>query len=82
MKVFSAFIALGLLVSPSGSASAAESEEVVYKKHTVVTFGDDTIDGDLSRPDTVFIESENRRAAKNLIKLRADFRRSILRSVR
>ena len=39
------------------STSAREPEQVVYKKHTVVDFGDDTIDGDLSKPDGAFLMS-------------------------
>ncbi|MEE8410076.1 MAG: hypothetical protein V3T05_10745, partial [Myxococcota bacterium] len=38
-------------------ASPAMAQEIVYKKHTVVDFGDDTIDGNLSKPDGAYMQS-------------------------
>lgn len=64
------------------AAADAYAEEVVYKKHTVVDFGDDTIEGDLSKPDGQYLESRKRLRHQRLIKLRSDFRLEILRSVR
>ena len=53
---------------------------VIYKKKTVVSFDDDTIDGDLTRPDHGYIESRKRVRHSNLIKIRNDFREKILNS--
>ena len=53
---------------------------VIYKKKTVVSFDDDTIDGDLTRPDHGYIESRKRVRHSNLIKIRDNFREKILNS--
>lgn len=53
---------------------------VIYKKKTVVSFDDDTIDGDLTRPDHGYIESRKRVRHSNLIKIRNNFREKILNS--
>jgi hypothetical protein len=57
------------------------AQEVIYKKHTVVDFGDDTIDGNLSRPDGQYLDSRKRQNHQKLIKVRLDFRPEILSSV-
>ncbi len=63
-------------------AVAQESPEggVIYKKKTVVSFDDDTIDGDLTRPDQSYIESRKRVRHSNLIRIRDNFREKILNS--
>ena len=63
-------------------AAPAMAEEVIYQKHTVVDFGDDTIDGNLSRPDGQYLESRKHMRHQRLIKVRENFRPEILRSVR
>ncbi|MEO1334798.1 MAG: adventurous gliding motility protein CglF [Myxococcota bacterium] len=69
------------------TASAAVAQEkapapgVVYKKKTVFSFEDDTIDGDLTRPDGAYVESRKRIRHSNLIKIRDNFRDRILKSV-
>ncbi len=74
--------AIVLLVSVMGISMAVHAEEIVYERHTVVEFGDDTIDGDLSRPDGAYLESIKKQHHKNLIKIRSNFRPEILQSVR
>lgn len=59
-----------------------EAKEVVYQKHTVVDFGDDTIEGDLSKPDAQYLESLKRLKHQRLIHIRENFRSEILQSVR
>ena len=65
-----------------GMSATAFAQDVVYKQHTVVDFGDDTIDGNLSRPDGQYLESRKRLRHRRLIKVRANFRPQILQSVR
>lgn len=72
---------LGLLLGLGLSSRPARAGEVVYKKHTVVEFGDDTIEGDLSKPDGAYMESRKRLRHQRLIKLRENFRAEILQSV-
>ena len=62
--------------------SEASAQEVVYQKHQVVDFGDDTIDGNLSKPDGQYLESRKRLRHQRLIKVRENFRPEILQSVR
>jgi hypothetical protein len=81
-KKFVRILALGAgLVLPSASTALAQ-EDVVYKKHTVVDFGDDTIDGNLSKPDGAYLQSRKNQRHQRLIKVRASFRPEILQSVR
>lgn len=66
-----------------GSVSVqAAGDDVVYQKHTVVDFSDDTIEGDLSKPDGQFLEARKRLRHQRLIKVREHFRTEILQSVR
>ena len=71
--------AMFLLLS---SSSAMAEDEIIYQKHQVVHFGDDTIDGNLSRPDGQYLESRKRLKHRRLIKVRQNFRPEILQSVR
>lgn len=77
MAVFGVLVG-GLLMA----APEARAEDVVYEKHTVVDFGDDTIDGNLSRPDGQYLEARKRQKQIKLIKVRENFRAEILQSVR
>ena len=77
--VWAAVVALFGLLATSSSARA---EEVIFQKHTVVDFGDDTIDGNLSRPDGQYLESRKKRGHERLVKVRQHFRPEILQSVR
>jgi hypothetical protein len=79
-------MALGLgAAAPAWAQSEDEllsaSEGVVYKKKTVISFDDDTIDGDLTKPDGAYVESRKKVRHSNLIKIREDFREKILGSI-
>ncbi|MCK5687775.1 adventurous gliding motility protein CglF [Myxococcota bacterium] len=80
MKKILVFILL-LLGGVALFSGAALAGEIVYKKHTVVEFGDDTIEGDLSKPDGQYLEGRKRLRHRNLIKVRESFRQEILQSV-
>ena len=54
---------------------------VLYKKKTVYDFEDDTITGDLTKPDGEFLSSREKTRHKSLIKIRENFKQEILRSV-
>ena len=51
------------------------------KRRRSINFGDDTIDGDLTKPDAVFLEARKKLRHSNLIRIREDFREEILSSV-
>jgi hypothetical protein len=80
LKIISLIGALAV-VSVAAPAFAQEGGDVVYRKHTVVDFGDDTIEGDLSKPDGAYLESQKRLRHQRLIKVRESFRPEILQSV-
>lgn len=78
-----AALAAGLFLALPGlaHAQAIEGDEgVIYKKKTVMSFEDDTIDGDLTKPDHGYIESRKKVRHSNLIKIRDNFRQKILNS--
>ena len=87
---FALVLALGLTAVPF--AASAEEEEagrrgtgdesnVIYRKKTVVSFDDDTIDGNLQKPDGDYVEARKRVRHSNLIRIRENFREKILESV-
>lgn len=67
------------LLGVAGSADAAE--KVKYEKKTVINFEDDTIQGDLTRPDGEYLDARKRVNHSNLIKVREEFRDEVLESV-
>lgn len=81
-KKFVWILALGAGLVLLSASTALAQEDVVYKKHTVVDFGDDTIDGNLSKPDGAYLQSRKNQRHQRLIKVRASFRPEILQSVR
>ncbi len=50
---------------------------VEYEKKTVINFDDDTIQGDLTRPDGEYVEARKRVDHSNLIKIREDWREKV-----
>lgn len=74
-------LSLGLAPGAFAQEAPADGPGVVYKKKTVYSFADDTIDGDLTRPDGAYVESRKRVRHSNLIKIRESFREQILQSV-
>ena len=88
-----ALFVIALLLTPLSALAQEEEKEssdgsevagepgVIYRKKTVVSFEDDTIDGDLTRPDGAYVESRKRVRHSNLIRIREDFREKILESV-
>lgn len=71
------------LVVP-GMAQAADKAgggpKVTYEKKTVINFEDDTIQGDLTKPDGEYVESRKKVKHSNLIKIREEFRQKVLQS--
>lgn len=63
-------------------ATPAMAQDVVYQSHQVVDFGDDTIDGNLSKPDGAWLDARKKQKHRKLIRIRENFRTEILQSVR
>jgi hypothetical protein len=55
-------------------------EAVTYKKTTEFTFSDETIDGELMRPDGEYVQARKRSKQPNLLRLREEFRKKVLSS--
>lgn len=61
--------------------AAMAEENVQYLERTEIDFEDDTISGDLTRPDGEYVEARKRVRHSNLIRIRENFRDHILQSV-
>lgn len=60
---------------------AGDQQQTIYKKKTVYDFEDDTITGDLTRPDGEYIDARRKVKHQNLIRIREDFKEKVLGSV-
>jgi len=49
-------------------------ERIEYEKKTVINFDDDTIQGDLTRPDGEYVEARKKVNHSNLIKIREEWK--------
>ncbi len=59
----------------------AGDESVRYAKTTTINFEDDTIEGDLTRPDGEYVEARKRVKHSNLIRIREEFKDKVMQSV-
>jgi hypothetical protein len=64
---------LGAAAQDAKAPSQAK-ERVEYEKKTVINFDDDTIQGDLTRPDGEYVEARKKVEHSNLIKIREEWR--------
>ena len=77
-------IAIVLVLALPLSVRAAEPKpqqtqpQVQYEKKTVIDFEDDTIQGDLTRPDGEYVEARKRVTHSNLIQVRDNWREKVL----
>ena len=62
-------------------AQALGGNGVTYKQKTVYDFDDDTVEGDLVRPDGEFVDSRKNAKHSSLIKIRENFIPEMLKSV-
>lgn len=63
------------------SADSVKVGNRYYRKKTVVNFGNDTIQGDLTRPDGEYIEARRNVKLGRLIKLRENWKKRIEQAV-
>jgi hypothetical protein len=73
-------VALSAGASTARGAPKPAASEVTYEKKTVINFEDDTIQGDLTRPDGEYVEARKRVQHSNLIRVREEFRAKVLQS--
>ena len=58
----------------------AQDKGVTYKKQTEYSFEDDTIEGDLTKPDGEYVEARKKVKHSNLIRIREDWRDRVMQS--
>jgi hypothetical protein len=79
-----AFLLAALLVPLAANAQEKKQQQpqprVEYEKKTVINFDDDTIQGDLTRPDGEYVEARKRVNHSNLIKIREDWKEKVKQS--
>lgn len=64
-----------------GAAAPAGEETTQYKAKTVYDFEDDTVEGDLQRPDGELVSSQKKAQHSSLIEIRKDFIPEMLKSL-
>ena len=76
-------IIVALLAAPLALAQGKKGggDGVSYKKTTEYSFDDDTIEGDLTKPDGEYVEARNKVKHSNLIKIREEFKDKVMQSV-
>lgn len=81
-KAYFIALALGVFSAPAlAGPGAVGNGEATYEKKTVINFEDDTISGDLTRPDGEYVEGRKKVQHSNLIRVREEFRAKVLQSV-
>ncbi|HTP49346.1 MAG TPA: adventurous gliding motility protein CglF [Anaeromyxobacteraceae bacterium] len=79
MRAFAIVLVLALPLSVRADPPAPAPEpKVQYEKKTVIDFEDDTIQGDLTRPDGEYVEARKRVTHSNLIQVRDNWREKVL----
>jgi hypothetical protein len=68
-----------LMVAPAAFAQDAAGGGA--KKNSVIDFEEDTIEGDLTRPDGEYIEVSKKVKHSNLIRVREEFKDKVMQSV-
>src|SRR3954463_1999776 len=86
---FMAVIAIAMFTGGIGSAYAQQKpaaaaggeDNTTYKAKTVYDFEDDTVEGDLQRPDGELVDSMRKVKHSSLIEIRKDFIPEMLKSL-
>ncbi|MBE2250239.1 MAG: adventurous gliding motility protein CglF [Myxococcus sp.] len=74
-------IAAALLATSSFAQDKKGDGNVTYNKKTEYSFEDDTIEGDLTKPDGEYVEARKKVKHSNLIKIREEFKDKVMQSV-
>jgi hypothetical protein len=72
---------LSVVVAALALPAFGQDKGVVYKKTTEYSFEDDTIEGDLTKPDGEYVEARKKVKHSNLIKIREEFKDKVMQSV-
>jgi len=74
-------VALSVLLLAAPVLAQKADGNVSYKKTPEYSFDDDTIEGDLSKPDGEYVEARKKVKHSNLIKIREEFKDKVMQSV-
>jgi hypothetical protein len=80
----SKWLLLSIVVASFSLPALAQDKgggNVSYKKTTEYSFEDDTIEGDLTKPDGEYVEARKKVRHSNLIKIREEFKDKVMQSV-
>lgn len=73
---------IGLFVFAAPAFAQAKGDgNVRYSKTTTYDFEDDTIEGDLTKPDGEYVEARKRVKHSKLIRIREEFKDKVMQSV-
>lgn len=64
-----------------GQDKKGGDDNVRYLKTTTISFEDDTIEGDLTKPDGEYVEARKKVKHSNLIRIREEFKDKVMQSV-
>jgi hypothetical protein len=79
-KLLVALVALLPLGALAQDKKGTPQPKVEYEKKTVINFEDDTIEGDLKRPDGEYVEARQKVDHSNLIRIREDWRDKVMQA--
>lgn len=75
-----ALIAVFAFAAPAVAQQKGDGN-VRYQKTTTYDFEDDTIEGDLTKPDGEYVEARKRVKHSKLIRIREEFKDKVMQSV-
>jgi hypothetical protein len=81
MKKLILWGAIAVALPAQAQEEKAGDDTVRYSKTTTINFEDDTIEGDLTRPDGEYVEARKRVKHSNLIRIREEFKDKVMESV-
>jgi hypothetical protein len=74
-------VLLFAFAAPLAAMAGDEAEKVKYSRTTEINFEDDTIEGDLTKPDGEYVEARKKVNHSNLIRIREEFQDKVMQSV-
>ncbi len=80
MRLAALLTLLAVPAVPLAQDKAEPKPNVVYEKRTEINFEDETIDGDLKRPDGEYVEARRKVSHSNLIRIREDWRDKVMQA--
>ena len=80
MRTLALLTLLAVPTVPLAQDKAEAKPTVVYEKRTEINFEDETIDGDLKRPDGEYVEARRKVGHSNLIRIREDWRDKVMQA--